>query len=111
MIFALNALDLMLSFQSLTGFNVVFAIKQDFNTLLQKHFITVIISPSTFVKVCVKDYNLCPLCKKVVTYSKMRPKTSKILIPFLVLILIHSISLVQFSFYQEQVTSFTLVLH
>ena len=42
----------------------------------------------------------------------MGPRTSKVLIPFLVLLLIHSISLVQFSFYQEQVTtSFTLVLH
>ena len=49
MIFALNALDLMLSFQSLTGFNGIFANKQDFNTLLQKRFIKVIISPSTFV--------------------------------------------------------------
>ena len=47
--FVLNALNLMLSFQSLTGFNVIFANKQDFNTLLQKIFITVIISPSTFV--------------------------------------------------------------
>ena len=49
MIFALNALDLMLSFQSLTGFNVIFSNKPDFNTRLQKRFITVIISPSTFV--------------------------------------------------------------
>ena len=49
MIFVLNALNLMLSFQSLTGFNVIFANKQDFNILLQKRFITVIMSPSTFV--------------------------------------------------------------
>ena len=49
MIFAINVLDLMLSFQSLTGLKLIFANKQDFNTRLQKRFITVIISPSTFV--------------------------------------------------------------
>ena len=51
MIFVLNALNLMLSFQSLAGFNVIFANKQDFNILLQKRFITVIMSPLTFVNV------------------------------------------------------------
>ena len=48
--FALNALNLMLSFQSLTGFNVIFANNEGSNILIQKRFITVIIGPSTFVK-------------------------------------------------------------
>ena len=63
MIFVLNTLNLMLSFQSLTGFNVIFANKQDFNTLLQKRFITVI----NFCKFCVEDYKLCPRCEKTIT--------------------------------------------
>ena len=49
MIFALNALDLVLSFRSLAGFNMILANNQDFNTRLQKRFIIVIISPSSFV--------------------------------------------------------------
>ena len=66
MILALNALDLMLSFQSLTGFNVIFANKPDFNTRLQKLFISDH-KTVNFCKFFVKGYNLCPLCEKIIT--------------------------------------------